>query len=179
MLDPAIGALAMVGCATLFGVAAIHKLRGLSSFRQFFIAYELLPASIAGRLFVVIPLAELLIALGLLYPPRRVEASAFGASVLLLYALAIAFNLRRGRSNLLCGCAGPSHRSISRHMVWRNGALALLCIVAGLPWTARPRDGTDLITVGGGLVALAALYWAVEELFGVPQAAARSAGESK
>ena len=64
-------------------------------------------------------------------------------------------------------------------MVWRNGALALLCIVAGLPWTARPRDGTDLITVGGGLVALAALYWAVEELFGVPQAAARSAGESK
>jgi methylamine dehydrogenase accessory protein MauD len=45
MLDPAIGALAMLGCATLFGVAAIHKLRGLSSFRQVFIAYELLPAS--------------------------------------------------------------------------------------------------------------------------------------
>jgi methylamine dehydrogenase accessory protein MauD len=54
VLDPAIGALAMLGCAALFGVAAIHKLRGLSSFRQVFIAYELLAASIAGRLCSVI-----------------------------------------------------------------------------------------------------------------------------
>jgi hypothetical protein len=157
----------------------LFKLRGLRSFRQVFVAYGVLPASMAGRLYAVIPLAELVIAVALLYPTTRVAASVCAALLLMSYAFAIALNLRRGRSDLLCGCAGPSRRSISRHMVWRNGALALLCVSAGLPWTARPWEPADGVTVVGGLAALAALYWAVEELCGVLQSTARSAGESK
>jgi hypothetical protein len=174
MIDPAIGTLLELACVALFAVAAIHKLRHLRAFRDAFESYALVPSG----LYFVIPALEALVAAGLLSGTTRAPASVVGAVMLLAYAFAIALNLRRGRSDLLCGCAGPARRSIGRHMVWRNCVLALLCLMAGAPRAVRPLEGPDMVTILGGLLALTALYWSVEELFGRMQPIANGAVQS-
>jgi hypothetical protein len=173
MIDPAIGTLFALACVVLFAVAAIHKLRDLRAFRDAFESHAL----VAGGLYPIIPALEVLVATGLLFADTRLAASVLGALLLVTYAFAIALSLRRGRSDLLCGCAGPARRSISRHMVWRNCAAAVICIVGGMPRGARALEGADVVTILGGFSALVALYWSIDELFGQTQSGTRRALE--
>jgi len=86
--------------------------------------------------------------------------------LLAIYAAAIAVNLRRGRRELDCGCMGfGRRRSISPGMVWRNVVLALALLAAGwLPWTSRPLNWVDVLTMVGGVCAGTLLYMAIDGL---------------
>jgi len=167
MLDPAIGGLLLGSVVLLFATAAGHKLRDLQHFAAVFAGYQI--ASFVSRrgLVWLIPAVELLLAIGLLLPATRALAAALAAAVLLGYAAAIAINLHAGRRLVDCGCGAPDQRRpIAGWMVWRNVLLALLASLLLLPWTARPLQWTDAITLGGGWLTIALLYAACERLLG-------------
>src|ERR1700733_4480469 len=124
MLDPAAGSL-LVGCyLLLFATAAAHKLRDLKQFADVFAGYRLAPAVIRWRLSWLLPVLEILVALGLLLPASRAIAALVAAALLLTYAIAISINLRAGRDLVACGCGGPDQRPIGDWMGLRNLLLA-------------------------------------------------------
>ena len=83
------------------------------------------------------------------------------------YAAAIAINLARGRHDLTCGCGGPNdRRPIAAWMVWRNLGLALLLGVSVLPWSSRPLEGADALTIGMGTAVIGLLYMSFDLLLG-------------
>lgn len=165
MLDPAVGAL-LAGCyALLFASAALHKLLDLPRFAAVVDAYALLPGS--PRLAWLAPLSESTVAIGMLSGVARPWAGFFGAALLALYAAAIAINLRRGRTDLACGCGGPNERRpIAPWMVWRNLALAVLICGAALKWGERPMVAVDALTVAAGVATAALLYVSLDRLLG-------------
>ena len=58
-------------------------------------------------------------------------------------------------------------------MVWRNLALAALLAALLLPWSARPLETADALTVGAGTAVVALLYMSLDRLLGrvAPRAA--------
>jgi uncharacterized membrane protein YphA (DoxX/SURF4 family) len=169
MLDPAIGAV-LVGCyVMLLVVAASHKLRNLALFAQVFAGYGMASALQRWRLTWLVPVFELLAALGLLLPASRRGAAAAAAALILGYAIAILVNLRAGRDLVACGCGGPDEqRPIAGWMVWRNLLLAVGLTVVMLPWDTRPLQWTDALTFAGGVTTLALLYSCAQRLLGEP-----------
>jgi uncharacterized membrane protein YphA (DoxX/SURF4 family) len=167
MLDPVIGSL-ITGCfVVLFVSAATHKLRDLKQFAQVFADYNIAPAINRWQLSWLVPILELLVALGLLLPRSRAAAAALAAALLLSYAIAIIINLRAGRNAIACGCGGPDQRRpIAGWMVWRNLLLAMLLGMTMLPWKTRELDWTDGATLGFGVLAIALLYSCAERLLG-------------
>jgi hypothetical protein len=175
VLDPGIGYLIVLAFALLFVHAALGKWRSLAAFGGVLGNYRLLPASLVAALAVLVPALETGVALLILASASRPWATATGVALLLAYAFAIVVNLRRGRYDLDCGCAGPAdRRPIAAWMVWRNLVLAAALALAGVPWSARPLAWTDLITIGGGLAVLTLLYVALDRLLGqvMPRTAA-------
>jgi hypothetical protein len=172
MIDPAIGTLLAGTFALLFASAALHKVRDLALFAEVLRAYRVLPQGLAVSW--ALPLLEGLIAAGLLLPATRRAAALAGALLLLLYALAMALNLHRGRRDLSCGCGSfAERRPIAPWMVGRN---ILLCVaLAGLafPWSARALEPVDLLTVGAGVALVTLLYMSADRLLGriAPQVA--------
>jgi hypothetical protein len=174
MLDPAVGALLAAAFALLFTAAALHKLLDPAAFAAAFRAYELAPQWLA-RLCLLVPLLELTAAAGLLAAGSRATAAGLGSMLLLTYALAIAVNIARGRTDLSCGCGGPNdRRPVARWMVWRNLVLAGALAVLLLPWGPRPLYLADALTIGAGTMVAALLYASLDGLLGraTPQAAA-------
>lgn len=167
MLDPAIGLLLVAAVALLFASASAHKLRDLRRFEEIFAAYGVLSGWPLSR---AIPVLELAVAAGLLFDPSRAYAALAGIALLALYAWAIAVNLRRGRRDLACGCGGPDERRpIAPWMVWRNILLALALVISLAPWTSRPLNFTDAVTVVFGVLTLALVYLCIDAMMGYLQ----------
>lgn len=166
LIDPVIGMLVMLSGAVLFATAAIHKLLSIARFEAALDAYRVLPrwlVSIAAR---TLPLLELLCAGGMLVPAARSWAAAVAAGLLLAYCAAIAVNLRRGRRDIDCGCAGFGRtRPIHGWMIGRNSCIAALLLCAVAPASSRSLSWIDAVTVLGGSAVLSLLYVALEELF--------------
>lgn len=176
-LDPAIGLLLVAVVALLFGSAAFHKLRDLKRFDEIFAAYGVMSTVSRWRLSWIVPVLELVTALGLLVDVTRPYAAALGVLLLLSYAVAIGINLRRGRRDLACGCGGPDERRpIASWMVWRNVLLALVVLSTLVPWSGRPLGVTDGVTVVFGLLTLALIYLCVDQLMGYLQRVAQLRG---
>lgn len=175
VVDPGVGYTAVLAFVLLFAHAALDKWRRLAEFGAVLANYRLFPAAAATALAALVPGLESLLALLLLPAVTRPWAAAGGATLLLAYAAAIGINLRRGRRDLDCGCAGPAERRpIAPWMVGRNILLAAALAVAGLPWSARPLAWIDFLTIGGGLAVLVLVYLSLDRLFGqvMPRTAA-------
>lgn len=174
MIDPAIVLLLSACAAALFASAALHKFIALRAFQAALLAYDILPVRAVAIAGCIVPLGELLIASVLCSSALRSQALLAAAFMLVGYGLAISVNLRRGRRFIDCGCVGfAERRSIAPWMVARNLLFALVLVgCAVIPWSARNLRGTDAVTIIGGLVSIACLYLAAEELLGrVPRAA--------
>jgi Methylamine utilisation protein MauE len=167
-LDPAIAALILACTALLFGAAAVHKLRDLRLFDEIFAGYGLLSFAARLRLSRAVPALEALTAVGLLFAASRFAAACVGIVLLAIYAGAIGINLLRGRRDLACGCGGPADlRPIAAWMVWRNlGVAALLATTLMLPWSSRPLELTDAVTIGFGTITCALAYLCLDTLLG-------------
>jgi hypothetical protein len=164
-IDPALRLTLRAALSLLFFWAAAHKLRDVGEFRKAVTAYKLLPSRGVSAAAALLIATEMGIAAGLL-TPRSGTAAALGASGLLcLYAGAIAVNLLRGRRHIDCGCAGAAaRRPISTALVARNTILIVAAALSALPATARILNRVDGVTVVGGIIALALLYAAADEL---------------
>jgi Methylamine utilisation protein MauE len=165
MIDPAIGTLLAGTFALLFASAALHKTRDLAAFAEVLRAYRVLPQYLIVPW--MLPFLEAAIAAALLLPASRAAAAFGGTLLLIVYALAMALNLHRGRRDLSCGCgAFAERRPIAPWMVGRNVLLALVLAALGLPWNARVLEPTDLLTVGAGMALVTLLYMSADRLLG-------------
>jgi len=114
----------------LFVAAAVHKLRAGPYYQDLLSSYfDTVEIGVAGvRLLAV---AELAIAFLLLAPQTRNAGLAASALILLFYALMMALQIKRGRDDIACGCAGPaSMLTVSPVLVARNVVCAGLAIFA-------------------------------------------------
>jgi len=150
LTDPLVTLTIRWSLAVVFGLAVFHKLRAITEFTETLRAYRVLPAAIVLPAACVLIALESAIVAGLVFNTPLAAKGAIG--LLCLYAAAITINLARGRSDLDCGCGGPTgQRKISGFLVLRNLALAVL---AGL--SIWPSEVTRDFTWLDAFTALAA-----------------------
>lgn len=164
-MDPVIAVILRGALALLFVAAATHKLRDRDAFRVTLGAYALLPESALALVARVLPLVEIAIAVLLVTPRLGGAGAVLAASLLALYAGAMAINLARGRRDLDCGCMGAHAASkVGAPLIVRNAVLIVASLACLVPIAARPVGWLDAFTVVLGIAASAALYAAVERL---------------
>lgn len=161
---------ARFGIACIFLTAAVGKLRHLSVFEGVLANYRLLPGWAIAPLHLLLPLVELVVGVGVLIAPRLAGPSA--ALLLLLFAAAMAINLRRGRRDIDCGC----HQSVLRQrlswtLVGRNAVLAALALTAA--WPLPVAGPSPWLTGAAAGLALFILYSTMNALWALGPAARR------
>lgn len=165
MLEPVYSWIFALGCALLLARAAAHKLEQRRELVAIVANYRIVPSSWAAIVAVLVVVAEISAALLLVLPATRATGAVVAASLFITYAAAIALNLKRGRTHIDCGCVGPSQRrSIGAWMVWRNGVLAIAAALSATPVAARTLSTFDVLTVCGGVAALALAYATFDQL---------------
>lgn len=123
--------------AFVFLHAALHKIKNRPHFLVTLQAYQLLPVFLLPTAAITLPLIELYCGLGLLLniiKPSVYYPSLTAACLLILYSVAIAINLLKGRTELNCGCQSyfskathtQQQEKISWLLVLRNIVLASL-----------------------------------------------------
>ena len=168
MVDPAFASLAVLLLAVVFGAAALAKLRDLDMFQGVVEQYRLLPVVLVPPFARMLPLVELVAALGLLLPATRAPAAVTLIGLLLLFAAAMAINLARGRSDIDCGCfLAVRKQRISWPLVMRNLVLAGFGVMLLGEGTGRPLAALDWVTIGAAAASLLLLYEAIGRLFGL------------
>jgi len=177
-LEPGYG---MIGLAGALGVglvfthAAVVKFRHRHMLPGIVANYRLLPAALVAPVAYVLPIVELSIGLALLAGGARIAVLP-AVALLLLFAAAIAINLRRGRSHIDCGCGRPDLRETLRwSMVIRNLALTAIVLPRLVPST--PIGSVELataISAGTSVFLITLLFNAIAALAATPLAARRS-----
>jgi hypothetical protein len=129
--DAYIHLLARTMIAIVLLLAGLAKVRQLHEFSDQIRNYKLLPSNVAVIVGHLLPFFEIVIAINLtLYIIMPWSAMA-AASLFLLFGVAIAINILRGRRNISCGCFGLKE---NQHLTWgqviRNIALACLAVLA-------------------------------------------------
>lgn len=129
--------------AVVFFVAGLAKTVSYPRFRSAVAAYELLPAALVPVVARVVPVGEVLIAGALVADVVLPVAVAGAVGALMLFAVAMAVNLVRGRE-IDCGCGGGSRpRPVSWRLVLRNVVLAAALVATGLIISASSRSFLD------------------------------------
>jgi peroxiredoxin/uncharacterized membrane protein YphA (DoxX/SURF4 family) len=146
--------------AAVFAVAGIAKLRDLEGSRSAMRDFGV-PSGLAGPAGVLLPLAELAVAVALVPAPSARWAAVVGLVLLLAFIWGIATALRRGESPD-CHCFGQLHSApAGPSTLARNAVLAALAlvVVAKAPgaalddWVAA-RTAAELVAVGAGIAAI-------------------------
>ena len=120
--------------ALLFCMAAGHKLYSIKKFLQVVAGYQLVPAPLLAIVAVVIPLLELVLVVGLLYPVSRIPAAFCAAGLVFFYGVVMAVNLYRGNAAIDCGCQwGEGSMGLSYWHVVRNAIVVSLVLLAIMP----------------------------------------------
>jgi hypothetical protein len=123
---------ALVGL--VFLTAAWGKLRHRLEFQGVVANYRLLPDALVVPFAMALPPLEA--AVGVLLPTGLAAPwiEAVAAALLLLFAFAMAVNIRRGRSDIDCGCFQSAlKQTLGWSLVARNAVLALAAGAAALP----------------------------------------------
>jgi len=159
MIDPALQLTAVVLLSLVFGVAAISKMAAWSELPGVVQNYQLLPVALVPVASALLPPVELLVAIGLLLRATRAPAAIVAMLLLLVFAVAIGINVKRGRTSIDCGCFRSALKQpISWWLVLRNtvlGAFAVLCMV---DTNSRALAAADYVTILCGGATLFLIY---------------------
>jgi len=161
VLDPALLGVLRASLALLFAAAALHKLRDPAGFAARLAGYALLPAWSVRAFAFALAGAELALCVGLVLPATARLSALTAMALLLVYAGAIAINLRRGRRGIDCGC-GLAPRPLGSDLVLRNVVLAAFALCAALPSGPRALVWLDAWTIACATLAMAALFAALD-----------------
>lgn len=165
MIDPVIDISIRFALALLFAGAAWHKASDVHRFEAVVRDYHLLPASWVSAVSRLLPLSEIVLALGLAYGPTAPVAACGASAVLLGYAAAIGLNIARGRRDIDCGCfASSSQAPLGLGLVARNLGLAGASLLTLIPERERPLVWIDWLTVSMALIVLSLLWLASQRL---------------
>lgn len=150
--------------AFVFVMAALPKILNLREFQRAVANYNLLPASLASAVALVLPPIELACGLFLLIGVGVTPVGIASAALLVAFAAAVGINLVRGR-RIDCGCAGSvAPRTISWQLVAGDAALAAMATFAALvnPHTlALQRGSASPVSAHDGIALLVAAAAAV------------------
>jgi uncharacterized membrane protein YphA (DoxX/SURF4 family)/peroxiredoxin len=146
--------------AAVFAVAGIAKLRDLDGSRAAMKDFGV-PAGLARTAGVLLPLAEIAVAIALVPTVSARWAAVVALLLLLAFIWGIANALRHGESPD-CHCFGQLHSApAGPSTLARNAALALLAAVvvvkapgAALDDWVSERSAAELVAVGAGIAAL-------------------------
>lgn len=144
--------------------AALHKIRARKKFQAELQAYQLLPEfSLSATTWLLI-FTELSCSVLLLDPTRSFPA-LITAILFCLYALAMAINLLKGRTNIDCGCTGPTgiKKTIAWSLVIRNVILAFLALLCSSVTSVQNTGALELFIIMAGAVVSLLLYEAIEQ----------------
>jgi hypothetical protein len=139
--------------------------------------YRLLPTAAVRPFAYLVPPIELVLAAALLLRPAASSAPLAAALLLTLFAAAMAINVRRGRSDIDCGCfAGVLRQKLSWALVARNLVLAAgLLAIALAPQGTRALGWLDVVTLLAGAGTLLLAWTVVGQLYGqAPRALAET-----
>jgi methylamine utilization protein MauE len=158
-MDPVVERTLRSALALLFLVAAAHKLRAPTAFREQLADYRLVPRRATQATAAAVVAGELTTGLAFLAPPLRLAALGAAFVLLFAYSFAIALNLARGRRDIDCGCSGPALRQpLTPWLLVRNAVLVGITLLCLAPVRGRTLVWVDMVTVLGGVGVLAALY---------------------
>ncbi len=169
--DPTVSVFASLFLALILVTAAIPKIRRPDEFQGVVANYRLLPSFLVAPFARLLPWIELGSAIALLVPQVRETAALVAAGLFMLFAIALAVNVGRGRTHIDCGCVRrpTSVSRIGMFHVLRALALAGVSFYAAF----APVDlaGTSLETWLLGMAAaamVAMLYLAADVIVGLP-----------
>jgi Methylamine utilisation protein MauE len=160
--------LSRFGLAFVFLISSVPKLLARPAFERAVRNYALLPASFVRPVAAWLPRVELTCALALLLGVGVPAVGIASASLLAVFAAAVAINLARGRE-IDCGCQGSvAPRQIRWELVAGDMALAGLATFAAIanpdvlsfgvpkflsgPSSLTSRDAVALLLLAGTLV---------------------------
>ncbi|HZR01868.1 MAG TPA: MauE/DoxX family redox-associated membrane protein [Burkholderiales bacterium] len=162
MIDPTPQLTAIVLLALVFGFAAYSKLTAWTELEGVVRNYRMLPQALVVPVARALPWIEGALALMILSPPVRRAAALAMLGLLIVFAVAIALNLARGRSHIDCGCFRSTLRqNLSWWLVLRNVLLIVACVITLIPTAPRELVLTDMVTVLAGALSLFIAYLCV------------------
>jgi hypothetical protein len=172
LLDPAPNAVGTLLLAVIFAISGAAKMRALDAFVGVVANYRLLPDFLLRPVGMLLPPLELVVALGLLVPATHAWAAGSAAILLVVFAVAMAVNLGRGRVAIDCGCAiGLMKERISWALVGRNAVLVAVAATLALTSSSgRSLAWLDWFTIAAATGCALLLYAATGRLFGVAPA---------
>ena len=134
-------------------IAGILKLGKPNEFVEAVRNYELLPKSIAAFAGRLLPVIELLAGIGLLSGILVLWSALTAVGLFVLFGLAVAINLLRGRRDISCGCFG---RRQDERLSW--GLVARNALLAGLAAAILPtaNEGQQLAFLDMVIILLVA-----------------------
>jgi hypothetical protein len=158
-MDPLLELTVAGSLAVLFAASTAHKLAAFAEWPGVVRNYRVLPGALALPAAGMLLIAGALTAVALLWAPTRRIGACAAAVQLILFAAAMAINLRRGRASIDCGCFGARLRQgIAAWMVVRNLSLALLALSLLLPARTRELTVLDIATLIAVVATLTVLY---------------------
>ena len=163
--DPAASWTISIALAVVFGASAAIKFADFGEFRAAVENYRIVPESLAALVAVLVPVAEITGAVGILVPRSHDAAAAILLFLLAVFTVAIVVNLMRGRLHVDCGCFGPALRQpLSWWLPARNAILMALAALAIAPTDGRPMTPLDVATIFFGAATVVVLYLAANYL---------------
>jgi uncharacterized membrane protein YphA (DoxX/SURF4 family) len=132
---------AQIVVGLMFVVGGLTKLMRWRELRGIVRGYRLLHSALVPLAVALLPPVELLVGATLIVGVAAPWSPLSAASLLVIFAAAMAINLRRGRTEIDCGCFGATLRQrLDWRMVWLNLFLAILLLgsaVSAAPVTAQ------------------------------------------
>ncbi len=149
--------------ALIFVTAAVGQMRHWDAFLGVLQNYKLLPKWALAPAQRLLPLAEFTVGIGFIAVPE--VAAPIGSGLLLVFAAAMAVNLKRGRAYIDCGC---HQTTLSQKLRWalvvRNCILAALAVVTVMP---RMLEAEVVIVGGAAGLVLFITYLAMNSLLAI------------
>lgn len=131
-MEPSIGLLIRFALGTMFLAAGASKLSDLGEFADAIKHYRVIPGATAGAAARAVSVTEVVLGTVLIAGLAIPYASLGGSVLLVVFALAMAVNLFRGRQ-IPCGCKRESEPIQIKHIVRNALAVAALLFLATLP----------------------------------------------
>jgi uncharacterized membrane protein YphA (DoxX/SURF4 family) len=159
--------------ALVFGGAAISKLQNTDEFHGVVRNFRLVPEPLDGVIAFALPWVELAIAASLLTGIATHVSGAAAGALLIVFAVAIAINIFRGRTEIDCGCFRQGMRQrlswalVTRNLVLGAGAFWL----AAQPAWSGPAGAFDVIIAALAAMGTLLIYLCANELVGLRQLA--------
>jgi uncharacterized membrane protein len=162
MIDPVVHYLLVCLLALVFVQGGAAKLTARDEFQGVVSSYRLLPPALVPAFAALLPFVELAAGIGVILPATRHPGAALAIALLAMFALAMAINLARGRTEIDCGCFKSGFRqTISGWLVGRNLLLAAGAALLWLPAGGRTIGNFDVFLVIAASLMLFLGYYSV------------------